>query len=135
MCKVSDIIKFCTCDISDSDDVENYWILHRYASENENEIMGMVVMPSYISLDIVFHNEEMLLKRINETGAFDIELSHKPKDRLLIHLRCDEQEYNYGFVFKKKHWVTCKYDFFEWAYKHVESEQGKVEVTFETPDN
>ncbi len=134
MCKISDKIKFCTCDLSGIEDLKNYWILHRYDSEKGYEIIGEIILPFFISPDILKHNKDILLKRLNEPGVFDIELSLKSKDRLQIHLCWGEEEYDYGFVFENKQWVECEYDFFDWSYNHVEAEHGTIEIPFETLD-
>lgn len=138
MCKVNDQIKFCSCNIDDIEELKNYWIFYRYQKDKNEIIMGMCMLPVRWDPEIIEHNETTILKRINETGAFDTDLEPKFKDRLEIVLHWVDgignppEEFSYeplhlGFEFKKGKWQPCSYDFFEWVRKHEEEVTGILE--------
>jgi hypothetical protein len=138
MCKVSDQIKFCTCDIDNLEELTNYWIFYRYHRDKNEIIVGSYMFPVRWNPAIVEHNEATLLKRINESDAFDTDLRPKYKDRLEIVLHwkdandtAPEDLFNgplhLGFEFKKGKWQPCTYDYFEWVKKHEEEVAGILE--------
>lgn len=129
MCEISDKIKFCTCKAKSTERLKNYWVFHQYEEGRFDGIMGSCDPPMLMDEQMVQYNEETLLKRVNETDAFDVDLQPKSKDRLEIVLTCNEHfggDLHIGFEYKKGQWVACEYDLFEWTWKHTEDAFGKL---------
>lgn len=129
MCEVSDKIKFCTCKAKSTERLKNYWVFSRFVEEDDFLLNGLILQPPFVDERMVEMNTAALLKRLNEPDAFDIDLSPKDNDRLLIVLTCKEHfsgEAFHGFEYKEGKWVVCEYDTFEWDFKHREEKFGKV---------
>ncbi|GAB4093561.1 hypothetical protein [Flaviaesturariibacter terrae] len=75
------------------------------------------------------------MERVNEAGAFDVELNPKPKDRLEVTFTLNKGDYesylSYGFEFKKGKWIECDYDSLEWMWRHDEKIGGNMKDAFE----
>jgi hypothetical protein len=129
MCKVSEKIKFCSCS-SPLDKLKHYWVLHRFVAGKHEIVVGQPIFSAEIEESIDNLNKEVLLHRMNEPDAFDVDLGPKPKDRLLISLRCGDDAYgyiHYGFRYSKNgKWVEEQYDTFEWMWRHEEAQFGKL---------
>ena len=110
MCEVSDKLKLCTCS-SDIEELDNYWVLHRFEKDRWVIIMGETMPPSEIDLKVDLKNKELLAKLINEPDVFDKTIKPKEKDRLSINFKCSEEYMTYGFEFQKERWVEIGYDF------------------------
>lgn len=129
MCQVLDKIKFCTCS-EPVEELENYWVLHRWVKDKYEYILGLPVMPYSIenpAVDLL--NRDTLLKRFNEPDAFDIELQPKPKDRLQLTFKCDDSMggyITYGFAWKNGRWIEEEYDYFDWHNSFDEVQYGKL---------
>ena len=130
MCKVSDKIKLCTCSAGSINELKHFWILHRY-SKTKNEIfIGELVMPYMIDGATFLNNKTVLLKRINEADAFDIDLSPKNKDRIQLTFTCPEpadQQITYGYSFKKGIWVEEEFDPLTWSWHHEKDKFGIID--------
>jgi hypothetical protein len=132
MCRVSDKIKFCTCSVS-LDQLKNYWVLHRYVEGKLDIVIGQPLMPYNVDEQTDTYNKEVLLKRVNEADAFDVNLNPKENDRLQVTFTRDmedEENMNYGFVFKNGKWEEEGYDALEWMWRHEEKTFGKVKEAF-----
>jgi hypothetical protein len=132
MCRVSDKIKFCTCSVS-LDQLKNYWVLHRYVEGKLDIVIGQPLMPYNVDEQTDTYNKEVLLKRVNEADAFDVNLNPKENDRLQVTFTRDvedEENMNYGFVFKNGKWEEEGYDALEWMWRHEEETFGKVKEAF-----
>ena len=129
MCKVSDKIKLCTCAVNSVNELKHYWILHRYNKSKNNIVIGDCMLPYMVDEKIIINNKAMLLKRINEVDAFDIELSPKNKDRLQLTFTCTDshdQQITYGYSYKKGKWVEEDFDPLEWSWHHDEQKFGII---------
>ncbi len=130
MCRIANTIKLCTCNVASIAELKHYWVFYRYAKKKDLVMIGEVIMPlAWEDPEVIALNESMLLQRLQEADAFDINLSPKNKDRLLIAIRVGSQSsdyHNYGFEWQGKKWVSCPYGYFEWTWKHDEIQFGKV---------
>jgi hypothetical protein len=45
MCKISDQIKLCSCEIEQLEELKNYWVLRR-PYESDEAIIGMIMVPA-----------------------------------------------------------------------------------------
>jgi len=129
MCHLTNQIKFCTCKAQSTERLKNYWVLHRYHKDQFAGIEGSCNPPMLMDDAMVAHNEQTLLKRVNEPDAYDVDLQPQAKDRLEIVLTCREHfggPLHIGFEYKKGQWVPCDYDLFEWTWKHTEETFGKI---------
>ena len=129
MCKVSDKIKLCTCGVNSVDQLKHYWILHRYNKLKNNIIIGEFMLPYMLDEKMLIYNKAMLLNRLSEADAFDLELSPKSKDRLQLTFTCpdtNEQQITYGYSFKKGKWVEEDFDPLEWSWHHDEQKIGII---------
>ncbi|MFT5251128.1 MAG: hypothetical protein ACI87N_000099 [Flavobacteriales bacterium] len=129
MCIISDKIKFCTCAKGPFAKLKHYWILHRYTKEKRELYMGLPLLPTdMIDLDFV-ENQSALLKRLNESDAFDIPIVFKPKDLLEIVINNTpdfHEAFTYSFKYNKGKWMTHETSPFD-LMSHFDEEQfGKI---------
>ncbi len=121
MCLVSEDIKFCTCAKGSIRSMDCYWILYRIGNPKENWIIGEPMMP-FGFLDTDYEsNRLILLKRLNESDAFDKVLDIQINDKLHIvfnNLSKLEQPIVYAYQFIKSKWVEDEYDWFELKNHH-----------------
>jgi hypothetical protein len=131
MCRVSEKIKFCTCGVSSTANLKHYWVFFRHNKKKNQFIIGDVMMPPQLaSTDVDAYNEAFLQKRVNEQGAFDVELNPSRLDRLLIAIRVgdDRDSYlYYGYEWDGEKWESHAYDPFDWMSKWDEAQFGKTE--------
>lgn len=87
MCSISDKIKFCTCENSEINEKDNYWILNRSSNGNIVNIIGDVLIP--YMMDKIKYNEtkKFLSKRLSDSDVFDFEIDFKENDYLEIILK------------------------------------------------
>ncbi len=127
MCKISDKLKFCSCDIDDIYDLEHYWIFYRYEKDQLLRIMGSMLPPMNILITTARYNNKSLLSLINDPSSFDVDLKPKAKDRLQLHFTIDSVQFlDYGFEYKDNKWVSKKYHPFGWQEKYAEDKGGKI---------
>ncbi|MFG6685218.1 hypothetical protein ACGK9U_01445 [Mariniflexile sp. HNIBRBA6329] len=131
MCKVSDKIKFCTCvdEKVDIEELNHYWVLHRYNKNKDLIVVGMPTLPQMFNpmFDI---NEELLLNTLNSADAFDKNLDLKPGDRLEVvlcnHGRSNEVTLYFNFKYTGKKWKPIEADAFELMNRFDAVQQGEV---------
>ncbi len=121
MCIVSNKLKLCTCniDFSQIEQLDNYWILYKYAKQTTgNFIIGEPMMPAWFTLESHEVNAEQLVKLLNTENVFDVELELKNKHRLLISLKnelVEDGRDNYGFSYQKGKWSYEDYYWLDWV--------------------
>jgi hypothetical protein len=135
MCLVSDKIKFCTCvdDNIDIEEMEHYWILHRFVKGKDELTLGLPTMPVEYKDPNFTINRDTLLARINEPDAFDKPLKFKRKDRLELVLNNTEDYHNlliFQFEYTGKAWKYEQHDSFELMNHYDEQDSGKLEEVF-----
>ena len=131
MCAVSNKIKFCTCNVALYEELDNYWLLHRYNKDKpEHIILGDAVIPSEWSDPNFKINNQVLEARLNESDAFDFPIVFKAKDQLEIVFNNKAKDiYDrliYCFRFKKGKWIIEEYDGFIVYKKYDEHSFGGI---------
>ena len=126
MCKISSKIKFCTCinDNVDIEELDHYWVLHRYNKDKNVSVMGIPALPS----DLQPHfevNETLLIDTLNTTDAFDKNIELEKGDRLEVVLcnNSKDNELYYNFKFTGKTWKTIESDCFD-IMNHFDEVKG-----------
>jgi hypothetical protein len=130
MCEISDKIKFCSCSVPSIESLKHYWVFHKIVKGKFLYIIGEPVWPHFLNKEIEKCNKAILLKRVNEIDAFDIQLNPKSKDRFQISIHCEnpiDHYIHYGFVFKQNRWVEYSYDAMKWMWRHEEENFGNIE--------
>ncbi|MCK0134838.1 hypothetical protein [Arenibacter sp. S6351L] len=134
MCIISDKIKFCTCvDAAfDIEELNHYWVLHRYNRYNKNKnenVMGSPVLPGH--LHPMFEiNAELLVSTLNTSEAFDKDIELKRGDRLEVVL-CNNQTEGkeplyYNFKYTGKIWNSIESDCFDLMNRFDEVTAGEI---------
>lgn len=130
MCRVSEEIKFCTCQNKKLPAFQSFWVLHRYVKGRDVLAIGEVVFAFWNrDREAGNHNRRVLLQRVNEADAFDTDLQPKEGDRLQISIHCENEGsgyLDYGFVFENGNWTEKSYDVFEWKRHHEAALEGKI---------
>ncbi|WOD43173.1 hypothetical protein [Hwangdonia lutea] len=131
MCVISDNIKFCTCvdDNVDIEDLNHYWVLHRYNKDKNEEAMGEPILPYHLHprFDI---NETLLVNTLNTPEAFDKNLEIKRWDRLEVVL-CNNSKDGYdtlyyNFRYTGKIWKAIESDCFDLMNRFDEVNTGEI---------
>ena len=131
MCKVSDKIKFCTC-VDDSIEIEelnNYWVLHRYNKDKDMSVMGEPILPN--GLQSMFEiNKKILVDTLNSPEAFDKKIEIKEGDKLEVVL-CnnssdDTGSLYYNFSYSGKIWKSIESDSFDIMSKFDPVNEGGI---------
>lgn len=127
MCKITSKIKFCTCKASSTEKLQHYWCLYRFNREKDDVVMGLLLPDEPLTIDFEV-NKVVLEKRLNEEGAFDVDLSFKPKD--VLEIVCnnfnDSKRTVYGFKYKGKRWQLYEIDDFYIMGHYDEVTFGKM---------
>lgn len=114
MCKITSKIKFCNCKATSSDNLQNYWCLHRFNKDKNEMIVGEIVFPFDLITNDYEKNKSVLLKRLAEIDAFDVPLIFKNKD--VLEIVFNNKDYYkrivYGFLLKNKTWKIHEIDKF-----------------------
>jgi len=86
------------------------------------------MMPYFIDAITDAYNRNLLLKRINERDAFDIELNPKSGDLLQISFAGESnyQDLTYGYKYTGEKWETEIYDPLKWMWHHEINLKGKI---------
>lgn len=129
MCEVSGKLKLCTCNATSVEKLKHYWILYRYNREKNNIIIGDFILPYMLDEEMVIKNKAVLLKRLNEEDAFDIDIFPKNKDRLQLTFTCSafsNQQITYGYSYKNGKWIEKDFDPLEWQWHHDEEISGAI---------
>lgn len=128
MCTLSNTIKFCTCKSSSTERLQHYWQLYRRNKDKNEFIIGEAVTDfPFIEFDYKT-NQTTLVKRINETDAFDIPLVFQDKDILEIVFNSNDsfKRSIYGFKYNKGIWKIHEIDSFYLMGHFDEMEFGKI---------
>lgn len=92
--------------------------------------VGEPLMPTYLSDRNFAENEEALLKRLNESDAFDVPIQFQSKDQMEIVINNNNASiygtFTYSFVLKKNKWVAIETDPFFIMNNFDEEKAGKI---------
>jgi len=130
MCQVSGKLKLCTCN-SNAENLKYYWVYYRRKRSGNEFIMGIPIMPTQIDPETENFNRELLEELLNAGEGFDIELSPKAGDRLMMvfHLTNKREMKNsliYEFEYKRGKWSGCDWDPFDLENRYSEVLSGKI---------
>jgi hypothetical protein len=108
MCKVSNKVKFCTCEGRTYKNLEHYWVLHRYDESKTMAYVGETLLPHGLNTPNYNINTATFLARLNETDAFDRLIAFEDNDQLeiVINNLDHTQKMAFGFEYKNKKWST-----------------------------
>jgi hypothetical protein len=135
MCKVSSKLKLCTCAVPDVSRLRFYWVLHRFDPRKDVRRVGRVARPDVLDARDEAHNRTLLLARLQEPDAFDVDLEPREGDRLQLTFRFTERdragrktvkEITYGYARIRGRWVEEKYDPLLWHWHHDRERFGEL---------
>jgi hypothetical protein len=129
MCEVSHKIKFCTCGTEEISSLKDYWIFYRFNRQKDIMVIGDVMMPYMIDAATEKVNQEVIQERLNENGAFDVELKAGNNDLLLVSILAGPEQDNrldYGYQFQNGRWIAYCFNPLEWEGRHDKKSFGKV---------
>jgi hypothetical protein len=124
MCSISHEIKFCTC-TPNKKNLNNYWVLFRYKPEKNEYMMGEPMMPTELRDPEFYMNSAILCSRLNEPEAFDKPISFKEKDKLLVVIDANENDYEYTFEFLNGKWENAEEDPFDLINQFKKIQKGE----------
>lgn len=109
-------------------------MFYRFNKTKDYHVIGIPILPSFISPEDNTFNRALLLRLINEGNVFDIDLRPQNKDRLQLSFYVDKpikiwesKEIHYGFQYRNGKWLPKDFDSFEWEWKHDEEKSGKID--------
>lgn len=139
MCKLEGILKFCTCTAKQATRLDQFWVFYRLNAEKDFRIIGRVAIPARLRPRVHAENRRLLLARLNEDDAFDIDLQSAEGDRLAVTLRCAEEDreqdprrsdlITYGYERQNGRWVEAQFDPHSWQWHHDQEHFGKLQAT------
>ena len=135
MCNISDKIKFCTCISEETkiEELDNYWILYRLKESGLECLIGSFYLPDELAKNFESNKKE-ILKRLKDIEAFDIPITFKNEDKLVIYLdqirKNDFQDIIYSFTFKNGRWKYTQYDPLELEGSYNEIKSGNFNNLF-----
>lgn len=141
MCILSARLKLCTCDFKSvaklrRSKIKHTWVLHRFDPTKSNMVIGRVSMPDTLEATIDADNRAMLLERLNEDDAFDVDLKPQEGDRLQLTFRCSTPNasgqlqvkcIHYGYSRVAGRWVEEPFCPLTWLWHHEEARFGVVQ--------
>lgn len=135
MCKLDERLKLCTCDVPSVSALEHYWVLYRFDEEKNHMVIGRVRLPDKLDAEVEAYNRRLLLARLQEEDAFDVDLHPKEGDRLAITFQCSEVDASgrrvkktitYGYARTGGRWVEEPYDSLSWEWHHDQERFGAL---------
>ena len=133
MCKVSNKIKFCTCvdDNIDIEELNHYWVLHRYNKDKNMNVMGEPIFPDNLHPMFII-NKALLIDTLNKPEAFDKNIGLKKGDRLEVVLcnNSDNDSLYYNFKFTGKTWMPIESDSFDLMSNFDELKGGEIKEIY-----
>jgi hypothetical protein len=132
MCELSTKLKLCTCGAASVSELRNYWILYRFDKAQDCIVAGSIVSYDEPSKTVQANNRALLLERLHEADAFDVDLRPREGDRLQLTFTCSEpggrvKTLYYGYEYKSGRWTEEEYDELSWERKHYQAKFGKVQ--------
>lgn len=77
-------------------------------------------------------NRDLLINRLNEPDAFDIDLKPQERDYLLLNFVCgdDETPVQFGFIYSNNRWEVETTMLFFWEIESLKETMGCFESPF-----
>ena len=128
MCQISNTLKLCTCIAASTNQLQNYWVLHRRNKDKNEMIVGQVMLPFEWINPNFKKNYDLLENRVNEADVFDVPIVFKAKDvlELVFNNNDDSKRVTYGFKYFKKQWIKSEIDVFDLMGRFDELQFGKI---------
>jgi len=130
VCKLSEKLKLCTCSAGSVADLEDYWVLHRFVEGKNQIVIGRALLPDKLDAKVEAHNRSLLLARLNDPDAFDIDLRPRDGDRLQLTFRFSvggaAKTISYGYTHAQGRWIEQAYDSLSWQWHHDSESFGEV---------
>lgn len=99
MCKISNDLKLCTCQLSQT---ENYWIIYR-KKEGQYKV-GEIVYDTN-TLNIKAQEINKLLNILNQNHPFDFHYIPQEKDKLEMHFSHNGLRSSQPFIYTDGKWI------------------------------
>lgn len=129
MCKVTNKIKFCTCvaETTDIEELNHYWVLHRYNQHKNMNVMGIPAFPNNVH-PMFEINETRLLDTLNNKKPFDKNMELAKGDRLEVVLcnNSNKDSLYYNFKYTGKTWQSITADAFNLMNNFDEIKGGVI---------
>ena len=127
MCEVSDKLKLCSCFKVAFGKARHYWILHRFIKDKFEIVIGLPMLPHFLSVDVDTKNKKLLLSLLNQPDTFDSDITPREGDLLELSFLCGEKEQRitYGFKYKRGKWHEEQFDPLHWMWHHEQELYGK----------
>lgn len=128
MCKLGDALKLCTCDVTSVDDLDHFWVFHRFDPSKNATVIGRTLVSYALAPEIEAHNRALLIARLNEPDAFDVDLAPREGDRLQLTFRFGGyyKRTSYGYEFRDGKWSEQEFDNLAWADHHDRERFGEL---------
>lgn len=127
MCQLERKLKLCTCGKIARSKLEHYWVLHRFDAEKNDRVLGRIAVPPELGRGVAEEHRALLLERLQEADAFDVDLAPREGDRLQLSFRFSATQWaKYGFAFRGGRWVEEEYCPLGWRWHHTEERFGAV---------
>jgi len=131
MCKITNKIKFCTCevDLEKINELKSFWILYRRNSNINYFSIGSFVLMSGMFYEL---NQDTILNRLQEKDAFDKDIQFKDDDCLQIFIKEENSDVFYKhilyrFQFNEGKWEKDEYNPIDFNHLYDEIKWGKFE--------
>ena len=110
MCKLSDKLKLCICEVDEEQSLSNFWVLNRGKKQREM-IIGEMGVPPHINIQDQIFNRKLLQQLLNSGEGFDVPMAYQENDVLHLFFSVPEKKYfethiAYSFIFLKGKWRT-----------------------------
>lgn len=142
MCEVSEKLKLCTCAAGASAaNLDHCWVLHRFDPAKHTMVIGRVRMPDRLDAEVEAYNRALLLARLNEPDAFDVDLAPHEGDRLQLTFTCPHsvprdkgrvKTIHYGYAYENGRWREMPYESLSWYRKHDREQVGEIRPALKT---
>lgn len=142
MCELSKKLKLCTCDAGSSvAALDHFWVLHRFDPAKNTMVIGRVRMPDRLDAEVEAYNRALLLARLNEPDAFDVDLGPREGDRLQLtftfrkHVPPGKESVkviHYGYAYENGRWKEMPYESLSWYRKHHREQSGELRPALTT---
>lgn len=130
MCTLSETLKLCTCESGSLGDLDHYWVFHRFVDGKDNPVIGRVLVSYRLDATTEAHNRSLLLARLNQPDAFDIDLQPRDGDRLHLAFRIivagAPKTVTYGYALSGGTWVEQTYNSLAWERHHDRETFGEI---------
>jgi hypothetical protein len=134
MCKLSSQLKLCSCEASDVSKLESFWVLHRFDPRKNDMVIRRVMRADTLDPQLDTYNRSLLLQRLHEDDAFDVDLKLQSGDRLQLTFQCSESDeagqsvlkrITYGYTWTAGRWSEEPYSSLEWQWHHDRAMLGE----------